>query len=190
MSNKTSNFDKRGTIYYVISKLDGIQKHKKKVEKLKECKDLDKCYKDSLRYGRLYIHHDQERERDEFFKDSHWLGKKLEREENSKTVLETKSDGNMIKENKIDNEFISEIEKVDMLYKKQDKVIDEVSTNENSLVKRLLEFGVTKLNIDILNDCKVNYKIVGCIGDSKVCYMSEFDKIVEIINSNSYVEQK
>lgn len=190
MSKRTDTFVKKCTIKLVINKLNGISKHKKKVDKLIECKDLDKCYKDSLRYGRLYIHHDQDRERDEFFRDSHWLGKKLEREENNKTLLETNSEENMIDDNKIDNEFISEIEKVDKLYEKQYKVIDEVSTNENSLVKRVLEFGVTKLNIDILNDCKANYKIVGCIGDSKVCYMSEFDKIVEIINSNSYVEQK
>lgn len=190
MSKKTEDFVKKGTIKFVISKLNGIQKHEKKLEKLIECKDLDKCYKDSLRYGRLYIHHDKEKERDEFFKESYWLGRKLDREEKNETVIETKKETIVDIDNTLDVDFINKIEELDKEKEKQIEVVEQQTTNENSLVKRLIEFGITKLNINVLNDCKVNYMIVGGIGDNKVCYLSDFDKIVELIENNSYVEQK
>jgi len=182
MSNKTETFVKRGTIKYVISKLDGIPKHKKKVEKLSECKDLDKCYKDSLRYGRLYIHYDQESERKKFFEESYWLGRKLKRENNNETVIETTKENCMNEENTNLDNFIKEIEEVNRDKEILNQSRENVTRNENSLVKRLIEFGITKLNIDILNECKANYKIVGAIGDNNVCYISDFDKIVELIN--------
>ena len=87
MSKKTEAFEKNGTIKYVISKLDGIPKHKKKVEKLKSCKDLNSAYTIALRYGRKYIHLDDEKKRDEFFKESYWLGRKLLREYNKEETI-------------------------------------------------------------------------------------------------------
>ena len=39
MSKRTDTFVKRGTIKLVINKLNGISKHKKKVDKLIECKN-------------------------------------------------------------------------------------------------------------------------------------------------------
>ena len=90
MSNQTSDLDKKGTIQYVINVLSKDEKFKSKIEKLNSTKDLSSSYTIALRYGRNYIHFNNEKKRDEFFKECHWLGRKLQREEKKEIMIELK----------------------------------------------------------------------------------------------------
>lgn len=178
MSNITADLDKKGTIQYVIQVLSKEDKYKSKIEKLNSAKDLSSGYTIALRYGRKYIHLNDANKRDEFFKECHWLGRKLLREDKKENVI----DANTNDDSSVDVDFISEIEKVDI--ERENKT--EIVKVEKNLINRILEFGVTKLSIDILNECNVNYTIVGSNGTNLVCYMRDYNKIVELINSSDY----
>ena len=184
MSNKTDDLDKKGTIQYVIQVLSKDEKFKSKIEKLNSAKDLSSGYTIALRYGRNYIHFNNEKKRDEFFKESHWLGRKLIREEKKEIVIEAKAD----EDKGIDVEFISEIEKVDKERRCNTEIVKVEKIEDKSLISRIIEFGVKRLSIDIIKECKVNYTIVGSNGTNLVCYLRDINKIVEIINVGEYVE--
>lgn len=184
MSNITADWDKKGTIQYVIQVLSKEDKYKSKIEKLNGAKDLSHGYTIALRYGRKYIHLKDANKRDEFFKECHWLGRKLLREDNKEIVIDTKTD----ERNGIDIEFISEIEKVDNERECNTEVVEVKKVNEDNLINRIIEFGVTKLSVNILKECNINYTIVGSKGTNYVCYLRDLDKIVELINVNDYVE--
>lgn len=178
MSKKTELFEKNGTVKYVISKLNGIPKHKKKVEKLESCKDLDSAYTVALRYGRKYIHMDDKDKRDEFFKEAYWLGRKLLRE-GKKEEINVKEEG---KEICIDEEFVNEIKKVDSDYEKVTDVEVKNEIDDDELIRRVIEYGATKLDYNFLVESKVDFKMLGYKEDIALCYLREFDKIVELIN--------
>ena len=74
MSKITTDLDKKGTIKYVIQVLSKDDKFKSKIKKLNSAKDLSSGYTIALRYGRNYIHFNDKKKRDEFFKEGHWLG--------------------------------------------------------------------------------------------------------------------
>ena len=186
MSNRTSVYDKKGIIQYVINVLSKDDKYKNRIEKLNSAKDLSEKYTISLRYGRNYIHFKDKKKRKEFFKEGHWLGRKLLREEKKGMVIEANTND----DNGIDVEFISEIEKVDNEREYNTDIVKNEEAKEESLINRIFEFGVTKLSVDILKECNVNYTIVGSNGTNLVCYLRDYDFIVELININSYVEQK
>lgn len=186
MSNQTSDLDKKGTIQYVINVLSKDEKFKSKIEKLNSTKDLSSSYTIALRYGRNYIHFNNEKKRDEFFKECHWLGRKLQREEKKEIMIESKSGG----EKNVDIEFISEIEKVDNERECNTEIVNVNEVKDASLINRILEFGVTKLSIEILKECNVNFTIVGSNKNSIVGYLRDYNKIVELIKVSDYVEQK
>ncbi len=186
MSNKTTELDKKGTIQYVINVLSKEDKYKSKIEKLKSAKDLSSGYTIALRYGRNYIHYNDEKKRDKFFKECHWLGRKLVRIEN----LKVENENNYIENEGVDKEFISKIEKVDNERESKIDLIKIEEGKDDSLINRIIEFGVTKLSIEILNECNMKYTIVGSNDRNLVVYLREFNKIVELINVNEYVEQK
>ena len=184
MTKLTTDLDKKGTIQYVINVLSREDKYKSKIEKLKSAKDLSSGYTIALRYGRNYIHFNDEDKRDEFFKECHWLGRKLQREDKNEIVIEANTD----EDNGIDLEFISEIEKVDNERGSKTEIVKNEIVKEESLIKRIIEFGVKQLSIDILKECNIDYTIVGSNGTNLVCYLRDYDFIVELININSYVE--
>ena len=184
MSNITADLDKKGTIQYVIQVLSKEDKYKSKIEKLNSAKDLSSGYTIALRYGRKYIHLNDANKRDEFFKECHWLGRKILREDKKEIVTNSKTD----KDNCLDTEFINEIEKVDKERERKTEIIKVNEVNEDDLIKRIIDFGVIKLSIDILKECNVKYTIVGSNKTNLVAYLREYNKIVELINSNDYVE--
>ena len=184
MSKQTEVLDKRGTIQYVINVLSKEDKYKSKIEKLKSAKDLSSGYTIALRYGRNYIHFNDEDKRDEFFKECHWLGRKLQREDKNEIVIEANTD----EDNGIDVEFISEIEKVDNERGSKTEMVKSEIVKEENLIKRIIEFGVKQLSENILKECNIVYTIVGSNGTNLVCYLRDYDFIVELININSYVE--
>ena len=180
MSKQTEVLDKRGTIQYVINVLSKEDKYKSKIEKLKSAKDLSSGYTIALRYGRNYIHYNDEKKRDDFFKECHWLGRKLLREDKKEIVIEANTD----EDKDIDVEFISEIEKVDNERGSKTVIVKNEIVKEKNLIKRIIEFGVKQLSIDILKECNIDYTIVGSNGSNLVCYLRDFDFIVELININ------
>ena len=184
MTKLTTELDKKGTIQYVINVLSREDKYKSKIEKLNSAKDLSSGYTIALRYGRNYIHFNDENKRDEFFKECHWLGRKLQREENKEIVIVANTD----EDNGIDTEFISEIEKVDNEREFKTEIVKVDEVKEDNLINRIIEFGVTKLSVDILKECNVNYTIVGSNGSNLVCYLRDYNKIVELIRVSDYVE--
>lgn len=186
MSHQTTILDKKGTIQYVLNVLSREDKYKSKIEKLNSAKDLSSGYTIALRYGRNYIHLNNKKKRDEFFKECHWLGRKLLREEKKGMVIEA----NTNEDNGIDVEFISEIEKVDNEREGNTEIVKVDEVRKENLISRIIEFGVTKLSVDILKESNVNYTIVGSNGTNLVCYLSEFDKLFELIRVTDYVEQK
>lgn len=184
MTKITTELDKKGTIQYVINVLSREDKYKSKIEKLNSAKDLSSGYTIALRYGRNYIHFNDENKRDEFFKECHWLGRKLQREEKKDIVIEANTD----EDKGIDTEFISEIEKVDNEREGKTEIVKVDEVKEDNLINRIIEFGVTKLSVDILKECNVNYTIVGSNGSNLVCYLRDYNKIVELIRVSDYVE--
>jgi hypothetical protein len=184
MTKLTTDLDKKGTIQYVINVLSKEDKFKSKIEKLNSAKDLSSGYTIALRYGRNYIHYNDEKKRDDFFKECHWLGRKLLREDKKEIVIEANTD----EDKDIDVEFISEIEKVDNERGSKTVIVKNEIVKEKNLIKRIIEFGVKQLSIDILKECNIDYTIVGSNGSNLVCYLRDFDFIVELININSYVE--
>lgn len=184
MSNITSDLDKKGTIQYVIEVLSKNKKFKSKIEKLNSANDLASKYTIALRYGRNYIHLNDTKKRDDFFKEGHWLGRKLQREENNGIVSETKTNEDKC----VDTEFISEIEKVDKEREDNKELVQVEKVEDNNLIGRIIKFGVIKLNADILRKCNVNYTVVGSNETNLVCYLRDYNKIVELINVNDYVE--
>ena len=186
MTKLTTDLDKKGTIQYVINVLSKEDKFKSKIEKLNSAKDLSSGYTIALRYGRNYIHYNDEKKRDDFFKECHWLGRKLLREDKKDIVIEANTD----EDKGIDTEFISEIEKVDNERGSKTEIVKNEIVKEENLINRIIVFGVTKLSEDILKECNVNYTIVGSNGSNLVCYLRDYDKIVELLNVNEYVEQK
>ena len=184
MSNKTTELDKKGTIQYVINVLSKEDKYKSKIEKLKSAKDLSSGYTIALRYGRLYIHLNNKKKRDEFFKESHWLGRKLYREEKKEIVIEANTDEG----NGIDVGFISEIEKVDNERESNTGIVKIEEAKGESLIGKIIEFGVTKLSVEILKECNVNYTIVGSNENCLIGYLRDYNKIVELIKVSDYVE--
>ncbi len=184
MTKLTTELDKKGTIQYVINVLSREDKYKSKIEKLNSAKDLSSGYTIALRYGRNYIHLNDENKRDEFFKECHWLGRKLLREEKKEIVIEANND----EDKGIDTEFISEIEKVDNEREDKTEIVKVDEVKEDNLIKRIIEFGVTKLSVDILKECNVNYTIVGSNESNLVCYLRDYNKIVELIRVSDYVE--
>ena len=185
MSKITSDNDKIGTIQYVKNVLSKEDKYKSKIEKLNSAKDLSSGYTIALRYGRNYIHFNDEKKRDEFLNECHWLGRKLLREDKKEIVIEANTD----EDKGIDIDFISEIEKVDNEREGNTELVKVKEVKEETLISRIIEFGVKKLSVDILNECNVNYTIVGSNGTGLVCYLRDYDFIVELLNINSYVEQ-
>ena len=184
MSRLTCDADKKGTIQYVKYVLSKEGKYKNKIEKLNSAKDLSGGYKIALRYGRNYIHFNDVNKRDAFFKECHWLGRKLLREEKKEIVVKDNTD----ELEGLDKEFISEIEKVDNERTCNNEIVKVNEVKKENLIDRILEFGVKKLSIDILKECNANYTIVGSNGANLVCYLRDYNEIVELINISDYVE--
>ena len=87
-----------------------------------------------------------------------------------------------------DDMFISEIEKVDNERECNTEIVNVNEVKDASLINRILEFGVTKLSIEILKECNVNFTIVGSNKNSLVGYLRDYNKIVELIKVSDYVE--
>ena len=186
MSKKTEVFEKMGVIQNVKNALVNIPKHKKKLDKLNNESDINKAYVIALRYGRNYIHNDVKEKREEFFKESFWLGRKLIREkemEVSNDELEVLCAASLEDTGELTNdEFIREIEQVDAeIENRTSEGLCNESDEASEIFKMALESGITQFYDSYINTINVKPMVIGVKDGNLVYYVSDFKKFIEVI---------
>lgn len=186
MSKKTEEFEKLGVIENVKQHLVKLSNHKKQLEKLETENDLNKAYVIALRYGRNYIHYDDKEKRNEFFKESYWLGRKLIRINEKEIMKEDIEElcSAPLEENGVltNDEFIREIEVIDEeIENRTSEGLGKEHGGTSEIFKMALESGITQFYDSYINTINVKSMAIGVKNGNPVYYVSDFNKFIEII---------